>query len=197
MTYPVVARGPLSIDVLLWVSARNRATGVVEEVGLWTGHDVEALTVDGQSRTYYGAGAVLSVSDIVSRIGTNVQMQSAQLNVLTPEVEQMILGYDARQAPVEVHLRRVDPETGAELDITRCFKGFLEAAPVKVGPKGGASVLEATLASTARMLTRRVAVRRSDASQQRAHPGDRFFRHAAVSGVVPVWWGQVKNDSDA
>lgn len=195
MTYPVVPRGPLSIDILLWVSARNRSNGQTETMGLWTGYDVTSLTVEGEARTYFGAGTVLSVSDIVSQMGTNVQMQSARLNILTPEIEQLILGYDARQAPVEIHLRRVDPETGAELDVTRCFKGFVDRAPIGQGPKGGTSAIEASLASSARMLTRRVALRRSDASHRRAHPGDRFFRHAAVSGTVPVWWGQVKNDA--
>lgn len=193
MTFPVVERGPLAIDVLLWVVAKSRATGAAEAMGLWTGHDVISLTVEGAARTYYGAGTVLGINDIVSQMGTNVQMQSVRLNALTPEIEQMIQGYDARQAPVEIHLRRVDPETGAELDITRCFKGFLDGAPIATGAKGGSSALEAQLASSARNLTRTVALRRSDASHQRAHAGDGFFRHAAVSGSVPVWWGQVKD----
>lgn len=117
-------------------------------------------------------------------------MQSIGLNILTPEVELLLKGYDARQAPCEVHVARFDPETGALLDISRVFKGWVDSMPVKEGGKGQPSSMDANLASNARQLTRKVPSRVSDAAHQRAQPGDRIFRYNAVSGAVEVFWGQ-------
>lgn len=189
MTYPAVSRGPLSIDVLLWIEAKNRETGVTETLGLWTGSEDRQFLFGSVTRLYHGAGTVLGVDDLVSRVGVGVQMQSARLGLLAPEVEDLIRGYDARQAPVEIHIARFDPENHGLLDVTRVFKGWLDHATVSDGAKGGNASLVARLASSARSLTRRVPLRRSDTAQQAAHPGDAFLRYADVSGAVSVWWG--------
>lgn len=192
MTFPVVSRGAIATEVLFWIEARNRSTGALETMGLWTGMDVRTFTVEGTARQYSGAGAVLDVPAIQSQAGLSIQMQSAALNILTPEVEQLIRGYDARQAPVEVHLALFDPDTNALLSISRVFKGWLDQAPIKDGAKGGTSSLSASLASNARILTRTVPLRVSEAGHRRAYPNDRWFRYIDVSGSVPVWWGQKK-----
>lgn len=189
MTYPAVTRGPLAIEVLIWVQAKNRETGLPEELGLWTGFEDRAFTIDSEARTYFGAGTVLEVPDLISQAGLGVQMQTAALALVTPEVEQLIRGYDARQAPVEIHLARFDPETNALIDTTRAFKGWIDEAAVREGVKNGEASLTTRMASSARALTRKVPLRRSDAAHQVAQPGDAFFRYADVSGAVSVWWG--------
>lgn len=188
MTFPIIPAGEsVSVDVLIWVEARNRSTGATETMGLWTGLDAQDITIDGTARTYYGAGTVLSVEDIVSQAGTNVQYQQAGLNILTPEVEELIRGYDARQAPVEVHIRRLNAETNAVLSINRVFRGFLDQA--KETRSQTTSGLVGEMASSARSLTRTIALYKSNASQQRAHSGDLFFQYAGVSGATNWWWG--------
>lgn len=189
MTYPTISRGPQANEVLLWVEARNRSTGAPERMGLWTGLEDQAFNVGGELRTYQGAGAVLDIPALVSQVGLAVQMQTASLAIVTEEVQTLIRGYDARQAPVEVHLARFDPETDALQSIDRVFTGWLDRAEIMSGQIGGNASLTATLAPSSRALTRTVAVKRSDASQ-RNRDGDRFFRHADVSGAVAVWWGQ-------
>ncbi|MFE3839657.1 hypothetical protein ABNX41_21770, partial [Rhodobacteraceae bacterium PA1-206B] len=63
----LAARKPLLVHQLLWISARNRTSGAVETLGLWTGEDHQSITVGGQSRTYYGAGAVLGIDPVTQR----------------------------------------------------------------------------------------------------------------------------------
>lgn len=189
MTYPVVSRGALALEVLIWIRAKNRTTGAPEVLGLWTGLEPRAFSINGVSRTYEGAGAVLDVPDLISQVGLGVQMQSASLALVTEEVQELIRGYDARQAPVEIHLARFDPVTNQLLDVTRAFKGWLDEAAVREGVKNGSASLTARLASSARALTRLVPLRRSDTAHQTAQPGDAFFRYADVSGAVSVWWG--------
>lgn len=187
MPYPVVNNGALSVDVLLWIEAVNRDTQLPETMGLWTGADNQTFTIDGQQREYFGAGAVLDVPSIISITGFNVQTQSASLAILTPEVEQLILGYDARQAPVEIHIARFDPETNVLLGTDRVFRGWLDKAPISSGQKGGTAGLGISLASNGRVLTRKSNLKKSDESQ-RLRNGDRFFRYADVSGSVKVYW---------
>ncbi|MBY6113290.1 hypothetical protein KUW09_04875 [Mameliella alba] len=189
MSYPAVARGPQANEVLLWVEARNRSTGDTEAMGLWTGPDDRNFDLGGDLRSYRGAGAVLEVPALVSQVGLAVQMQSAALAIVTEEVETLFRGYDARQAAVEVHLARFDVDSDALIGIDRVFSGWLDRAEILTGQRGGSASLSATLASSSRALTRRVAVKRSDEAQQK-RSGDRFFRHADVSGAVTVWWGQ-------
>ncbi|KHQ51258.1 hypothetical protein [Mameliella alba] len=189
MTYPVVARGALALEVLIWIEAKHRETGTPQAMGLHTGLEDRAFVIDGDQRTYTGAGAVLEVADLVSQVGLGVQMQTAGLALVTDEVQQLIRGYDARQAPVEMHLARFDPETNALIEITRVFKGWLDEATLREGVKNGEASLSARLASSARALTRRVPLRRSDEAHRATHAGDRFFRYADVSGAVGVWWG--------
>lgn len=187
MPYPVVNNGALSIEVLLWIEAVDRGSHLPEALGLWTGDENQRFTIDSQQREYFGAGGVLDVPSIVSAAGFNVQSQSASLAILTPEVEQLIRGYDARQAPVEIHVARFDPETNVLLGIDRVFRGWLDKAPISSGQKSGSANLEVSLASNSRVLTRPSTLKKSDESQ-RQRGGDRFFKYADVSGSVPVYW---------
>lgn len=189
MSFPVVPRGPIHTEILIWIEARNRDTGAPETMGLWTGSDDATFTIGGVARVYHGAGAVLDVPAIQSQAGLVVQMQTVGLNIITPEVAQLIRGYDARGAKTEIHLARFNPETSGLIDVSRVFKGWMDQAEIVTGPKGGSDSLTASLANSARALTRKVPLRVSDAAHQRAQPGDRIFRYADVSGTVEVFWG--------
>ncbi len=179
---------------LLWVEARNGQTGATEALGLWTGDDNQTFTIDGQSRSYYGAGGLISLSDLVYEAGTNVRMQTVSLGPLTPEVEMLIRGYEPRLAPAEIHLAIFDPDTMQLLDTERRFKGWVDSAPINTPKLGGNAVCEVTLASSSRAGTQTLALKKSDQSQ-RLRGGDRFRRYADISGAVPVWWGEKKEST--
>ncbi len=176
---------------LIWIRAKNRTTGAIEAMGLWTGEDHASFTVEGQVRTYFGAGNVIAVDDLVYATGLSVQMQSARLSVLTPEVDQLIRGTDARLAPVEIHRAFLSPLTGALVAPPhRLFKGWIEEQPIRTAAKNGIPTLTIKMASAARELTRNLPLLKSDAALRARSPGDGFRRYNSVSGQVETVWGE-------
>lgn len=191
MTFPVVARGSVVAEALIWFEAKNRETDAAETVGLWTGARNQSFNIDGQTRQYMGAGGALSVEPLIAQKGLNVQSQTITLSGIAPEVEVLLRGYDARQAPVEIHLARFDSETNNLIGLDRVFRGWLDKAPVVSGRTRGTATVTCTLVSAARELTRTRPTKRSDATQK-LQAGDRFLRFNTVSGAVKTYVGMKK-----
>jgi len=189
----LIARSGVKSRLLFWISARNRETGTTETLGLWTGDDSEVIEIDGIARTYHGAGSLLGVDPIVMQVGVQVRMQRVMLSPLAPEVAAAVLGYDARLAPVEIHRALFDPVSGLLIaPPDQVFKGWVDQLEMPVPAVGSEGMATMTLASSARILTRTLASKYSDASMQ-MRGGDRLFRYADVSGSVPVYWGEKKH----
>ncbi len=176
----------------LWVTARNRSTGLDETIGIWTGRRDVSLTVEGASRTYTRAGALMQVGPITFEPGPVVRRQTVTLSPLSTQVTDMIRTYDARLAKADLHLGMHDPESGDLVSIPRVFRGVIDKAPVVTPAKGGMSTVQVTMVSNARDMTRKLALKRSDESQ-RLRSDDRFRRYASVSGSVGVWWGEERS----
>lgn len=184
------ARRGYRIRLLFWAQPKNRTTGALEEVGLWTGSTPREFTIGGEVRTYLGSGAVLQIDRIITGIGLDIRNQRVSLNALFPEVAALMDEYDARRAPVEIHRAFFSTETLDLLDEPhRLFKGFIEKAPETRAETGGTPNVQLTLASTARNLTVALAARQSDANQQQRGK-DRFLRYADISGQIPRAWGE-------
>lgn len=181
-----VARG------LLWVQARNRSTGAVETMGLWTGEEDREFTIGGSTRTYHGAGGLLGLDQIVMQTGLTVRMQRVSLAPIATEVAQLLRGYDAGLAPAEIHRALFDPMTGDLVaEPKRLWKGVIDTAPIHTGEIGGQSTVDVALASAARALTKGLTLTKSDAVQS-LRGGDRFRRYQDVTGKVSVVWGEKK-----
>lgn len=172
---------------LLWFQARNRDTGVEEAAGLWTGVDTQVFTVDGEDRTYHGAGAVLSIEPLTTGIGLEVRMLQVRLSDLTPEVAQLIRGYDARLAPVTIHRILLDHDTREPVAAPiRVFRGTVDETTIRTGRS---HEVDMRLASDARRLTRTLSLFRSDAAMKTRSATDRFREYTDIAGRIPVWWG--------
>ena len=185
------SRNGFSARTLFWVQARNRGTGLVETMGLWSGEENRAFTIGGVVRDYYGAGALLGLDGIVMQTGIGVRLQRISLAAVSAEVAQLLRGYDASLAPCEIHRALYDPLTGSLIaEPLRIWKGFVDQAPIPTAEIGGESVVDMSLASAARALTRTLTLTKSDAVQ-RLRGGDRMRQYQDVSGKVPVAWGEV------
>lgn len=189
-TAAALAAPSIVARALVWIRAKDRTTGTEETIGLWTGEDVASFTINGQARTYYGAGALLAIEPIVSQAGLVVQMSRMTLSPLAPEVAQAIRGYEPRLAPVEIHRALFDPDTmGLVAEPHRMFSGWIDEVVLTTPEAGGTATCEVTLASAARGLTRTLPLKKSDESQKR-RSGDRFRRYADISAAVDVFWGE-------
>ncbi|AXQ93402.1 hypothetical protein LV780_05970 [Cereibacter azotoformans] len=187
----LATRAGIRARLLVWIAARNRATGTTETLGLWNGEDHAVLTIEGAARTYYGAGGLLAIEPVVTQVGVHVRTHRVSLSPAAPEVLQAIMGYDVRLAPVEIHRGLFDAAGAPVSPPHRVFKGTVDGVELPTPAAGSEGTVSLTLASTARALTRALPTRYSDASMQ-LRSGDRMFRYADVSGSVPVYWGEKK-----
>lgn len=175
----------------VWIVAKDRSTGDPAPAGFWTGRDNVTLSIDGETRTYLGLGALLTVEPLTFETGPVVREQTVGLTMIDATVENLIRGYDCRLAPVDIHLGFHDPSSLALLSLTRAFRGEVDRGPVRTPPVGGSGGVELALVSSARAMTRKVNSKFSDASFQ-LRDGDRIARYIDVSGSVQVVWGSVR-----
>jgi hypothetical protein len=188
-------RNAVNARSLLWVSARNRTTGAVETIGLWSGDDDRIFVIGGVSRLYYRAGGILDVAPIITRAGLEVRNQRVRLSHLSAPVLQMLRSYDARMAPVEIHRALFGINDNLLLEEPhRVFKGTVEKAPIPTPAKGGDAVIEMSLINATGILTRGLSLKKSNESQRR-RSDDRGRRYGDVSGAIEVAWGEMLSTS--
>lgn len=180
----------IKVRQLLWITARNRGSGNPESIGIWTGEDVQNFTIGGVARTYYGGGSFISAGDMLSEVGLNVRRLSVSMSPITPEIEQVLRGYDAKMAPVELHLAFFSTETNNLVAPPyRIFKGWIDRFPITTPALNGQGEARLDLVSSARILTNGLALKRSNDSQNRRQSGDAFFRDVSISGQIQTPWG--------
>ncbi|MDO5614523.1 MAG: hypothetical protein Q4G14_14945 [Paracoccus sp. (in: a-proteobacteria)] len=182
-------RTSIHADILVWISARNRTTGAIETIGLWSGDDHQIFRIDGQDRLYYGAGNLLECEPIQATTGLAVRSYELRLAANSPEMQLAIRGYDPRFAPVEIHRAEYNA-AGALLGAPeRLFRGWIDEAPMTTGADGDDDDLRLRVVSEARALTLFSGATKSDAVQSR-RGGDRFRRYGSVVEQVEVAWGE-------
>ncbi len=82
------ARGGLGERVLVWIAARNRLTGDIEALGLWSGEDSETIAVTDlwtgapATRVFHGAGSLLGISPVQHEAGLSVRPVRLTLSAL-------------------------------------------------------------------------------------------------------------------
>lgn len=190
-------RAGICARILVWVVARNRTTGAPETLGLWTGAQDREFRINSVDRVYAGAGPVMEIPPIKMQTGIAVRMQRMTFSPLAPEVADLIKTYDARFAPLEIHRALFSLDDGAQLAPPHLvWKGFIDEIEVSYSGDGKEATCEVTAASSARLLTRTLPLKRSDATQQ-LRSGDRFRRYVDVSGRVDVWWGESRGGGRA
>lgn len=172
---------------LVWISAKNRETNAVETLGLHNYIKPLTLTVEGASRTYLAGGEILEMPALSYEIGTDVVTQNLRLSGIADAVSQTVRLYDAKFAPIEIHLALFEPDTLALVGITRAFKGFVDGVTINEDMEG--SVADLSLVSYNRLGTKTLTKTKSNANQKEIDPTDKGREYAAVSGSVKVYWG--------
>lgn len=182
--------------LLVWIEARDRATGDLAPLGLWTGVDHQDFVIGAQTRTYFGAGSMISMDALTSDIGLTVRQFRLNLSPIVPEVQQIVRGYDPRLAAVQMHVADFDPDTHNLLaEPVRVFKGWVDTIHISEPAPGGEASCEVTLLSAAQALTRTLPRKRSDQSLRARAPGDAFRKYADISGSVETVWGEKRGSA--
>lgn len=187
----LAAREALQVHNLLWITARDRADNSPQSLGLWTGADHMDVFIGGALRTYHGVGGILDLEPLPATADLTVQTWGFQVSSLHAQVFEALRVYDARLAPVELHLLFCNPQTGNPLaDPVRAFRGTVMELDLPVPEEGGVAAASVRCASDEWRLTRGLTVKRSDAALQAWGSGDRLRRHNVTSGSVTTAWGE-------
>lgn len=184
----------------LWFVARDRETGEPVPVGFWS--DIENVssvpvidpdTLVTVTRSYYGAGGLISIDDIPAVSTIQVQDVHIRMSQLDEQVAAAIRGYDTKQARVEIHRGLFDPISRDLVApaIVR-FVGFVNLIEIHTPEEGGDGYVDVTCVSHTQELTRSNPATRSHADQQTRQAGDDFFIDAAVVGDWEFSWGEEK-----
>jgi hypothetical protein len=174
----------------VWFAARDRTTGATQTLGLWSGADVITETINGEARTYYGAGSLLAVDPITYTAGRAVQMHWISVSSVSPEVEQLVRGYEPRLAPVEVHRGLVNAVSNALVEAPhRLLLGNIDSISFTTPADGESATCEITVANSSRDLTRPLTAKYSNETMRIMAANDGFFQYGDVSGEVSTRWG--------
>lgn len=187
--------GDRDAHILVRIGCRNRTTSVVDPVDFWTGSQTRAFTIDGETRTCAGAGAILDVPQITRPTGLDVRLHTIKLSRSHAAVKEMLEVRDPRHASFQIHRALFNVTTGALVTEPHLeFDGFFD---VPDGTHGGQSgdELACKFSTILEALTKPLPLNYSDATGQRAN--DRILRYAAISGRHQVWWGEKRLSDDA
>ena len=175
---------------LLRVEAKNRSTGLTEVMGIWNGDQNQFFTIEGDGRTYVGAGTLLAVDEITATVGLDVRIHNFTLSGISSDIEQLIRGYDARLAGVKVYRALYDLDDNTLVaEPVRILKGWINEISFVTGAEDGASEVTLSVANSSRALTRTLAAVRSKAAQREIFATDRFRDYTDISRPANVDWG--------
>lgn len=192
------SRGARHARLLVWVNAWERSTGDPVTVGFWTGADHRLFSIGGEDREYFGAGSLIKVAPLVGETGVNIRTTRLSFSPVSPEFRLAVRSYRTDDAPVEIHVANFDPQTRALIaEPTRRFKGFLKGMDFTRPKVGGEATCEVAVQSAARVLSRTLPLKKSDAALRARHPGDGFRKYTDVSGSVETWWGEGRGAAPA
>lgn len=187
-------RGALLEILMMWIEARDRASGEIHGIGLWQGEDPESIRVTDmftgvtEPRPFLSLG-IISVGSIRYETGLDIRPVSVTLSSLSEPVEAAFRLYEARGARTQIWRRSYDPESRLPLGEPEArFKGFVNSAPMERPEPGGEATIEVQLVSTARLLTFPSERKKSDEAQ-RLRGDDRWRRYKGTTRAWDVPWG--------
>jgi hypothetical protein len=185
------SRGAQNNYVMVWFQGKDIATRDPVEIGFWTGADHEVFTIDGQERTYYGAGGAVEIPPMSSQIGVQVRTLRLSFSAVANEVLVATQNYDLREGAFQMHIVYHDALTG-QLKGTpkRIFKGVTAGLEITRPETGGEAKAEISVQSSARMLTRTSSLKKSSSGLQSRYPDDDFRQYVTLSGSIETVWGE-------
>lgn len=176
---------------------RDRVTGDPVLDGYWSDYgDFSASVINpetggAETRTFFGAAGLISISDIPLISTLTVQQISITLNQVSDRINDLLRTYDCKQGQVIVWRGLFNPNTRLQAGPAYPrFVGFIDEAPVTTPAENQVGSVTLTCTSHTQELTRANSDTRSDASQKIRSATDNFFQDAGVVGTWEHFWGR-------
>ncbi|UPJ65225.1 hypothetical protein [Bradyrhizobium sp. 191] len=187
----------------IWFVVRDRGTGNPVTDGYWSDvGNIEAQVIDPDTgstvtRTFAGAGGLISISDIPRVSNLTVQNVTIKLSQVADRVNNLVRGYDCKQGKVQIFCGLFDLSTHVMVaPAFPRFAGTIDSAPITTPPAGQTGDVTLTCTSNTIELTRSNPDTRSDASQRLRDPSDDFLRHTATVAEWQLYWGKQSGPID-
>ncbi len=181
----------------LWFIARDRSTGDPVTDGMWS--DVGTVSAQvinpdtgmSATRTFYGSGTLVQVSDVPLVANMTVQTVTIRMSQVSERVEDLIRTYDLKQGRVELYRGLFDPVSRSLVSPAVCrFVGFVDTVEIQTPAEDEDGGVTLTCTSHTQEMTRSNPTTRSDADQKRRSATDNFFADASVVGDWEHFWGK-------
>jgi hypothetical protein len=179
----------------VWVADLTGAhtLGIWDDVGTVTASYIDITTGNTLSRSYTGAGGLLSVDSIVLMNDITIRNINIELSNLDSNVINLVRTYNMRGATIEIH--RGLFTIGTEIlvaPLTPRFAGFMDSLEIIDPSEGQNGSVKVTAVSHTRALTRTNTDTSSNESQKLRLSTDTFFKDVGVVSSWQVFWGTNK-----
>jgi hypothetical protein len=181
----------------IWFVVKDRTTGAAVTDGYWS--DIGTIVADivdpdtggTVTRTWSGAGSLISISDIPLVSNITVQNITVTLSQVADRVNNLVRGYECKQGRVEIYRGLFDPNSRLMVaPAMPRFVGTIDEAPITTPKEGESGDVTLSCTSNTAELTRINTDTRSDASQKLRAATDDFFVDTAVVGTWQQFWGK-------
>jgi len=181
----------------LWLEVKERESGAPVYDGYWSdagtiiAEVIDPNTGGSTSREWFGAGSLISISDIPLVSNLTVQNVTITLSQVVDRVNDLVRTYECKQGRVEIFRGLFDPETRLLVSpaVPR-FVGFIDNIEIQTPKENDAGGVTLTCTSHTQEMTRSNPDTRSDASQQLRAYGDDFYADVSVVGEWEHFWGR-------
>lgn len=146
------------------------------------------IIVNGQ--TFLGVGTLGEVGAVTEENTTSSSTMSMTLNGLDLTLVGETLNEECVGRNVTVYVAAMSQTNGAIIAANILFEGFIADSALQAG---NTNALSYTIANVFERWSYGLSDRYTDESQQRLHPGDRFFRYVAQMAERSIYWGNKKD----
>lgn len=150
------------------------------------------------TRTFGGGGHIVQMGDLVRSEGAIIRTHSFTMSGASSLVQDMVYGYNCREALFQWFIGELDVDTGLLIDEPPCeFVGYVNSIDMKEGAQsvdGGEasdSSFQVNVDSLAAALTDRNYDMRDD-EVGKTRGGDRFFQFSDSAHHWNILWGKEK-----
>jgi len=187
----------------IWFVVRDRDTGGPVSDGYWSDvGSIAAAVIDPDTgstvtRTFVGAGGLISISDIPRVSNLTVQNVQVKLSQVADRVNNLVRGYDCKQGKVQIFRGLFSTSSRALVaPAFPRFVGTIDSAPITTPPVGQGGDVTLTCTGNTMELTRSNPDTRSDASQLLRSATDNFYQDTATVSEWQQYWGKQSGPID-
>ncbi len=180
----------------VWVEPKDRITGDVQGVGIWSGdYPITTDVIDGQTglsvaRDFTGA-VNLDIGDIPRVSDLSIVSVDISFSAISTASDKIVREYDPRLARVEIHSGLIDPSTRQFVDTPIVeFLGIVDASPISTADGGSDSTTTLTIVSEAITMLELTNPTKRSYQGQKSRSNDEFGLYSAVVENWQVSWGE-------